>query len=202
MPLAAQRGSDTVARFASRHRNFRHGARVGEEMVLANGKTQVLEKHLAAAFVPAPQILSEDEIKYALDNLVFNGLPIDKNTNSYASPRIRLSGFDTERAQKEQGWSDEEREVVESRLRGSEVFGMDFIEIPPARVQKPWATYDETPIAKLVGLIEAVGMSYEDVLAYEKQNQNRDSVLVLLEDALGHTNALRENDETGVVIEA
>jgi hypothetical protein len=171
-------------------------------MVLANGKEQVLEKHLEAVFLPAPQVISEDEIKFALDNLVFNGLPIDKNTNSFASPRIRLSAYDTERAQKENGWTDEEREVVESALRSSEVYGMDFVEIPAARVQKPWATYDETPVAKIIGLAEAVGISLDEVLAYEKQNQGRDSVMFLLEDALGHQNALREEEGAPVQIEA
>lgn len=190
-------------RYASRHRNFRHGARVGESMVLANGKEQVIEKHLAAKFVPAEQILTEDEIKFALDNLVFPGLPIDKNTNSHASPRIRLSGFDTETAQTENGWTDEERSIVEDALRGSPDLGMGFIELPKARVQKPWATYDETPIANLIGLTEAVGVSLNYVLAYERQNQNRDSVVFLLEDALGHENALREESkDAAVVIEA
>lgn len=188
-------------RFASRHRQFRHGARIGESMVLANGKEQVIEKHLSAVFSPAGQILSEDEVKYALDNLVFHGLPIDKNTNSHASPCVRLSGFDTEKAQAENGWTDEERAIVEDALRGSEVFGQDFIEIPAQRVQKPWATYDDTPVAKIISLTEAVGVGLDEVLAYERQNQNRDSVVFLLEDALGHQPSVEEQDAP-VVIEA
>lgn len=190
-----------MARFVSRHLNYRHGARVGREMVLADGQRQTLERHLAVKFEKAASILTEDEIKFGMDNLTFQGLPIDKNTNSHASPRIRMSGFDTVLAQEREGWTDEERMVVEDALRGSDDFGVAFVEIPAQRVQKPWATYEDTPVAQLLDLAAAVGVSVEDVLAFEKQNQNRETVVFLLEDAIANSTPA-EADEAAVVIEA
>lgn len=191
-----------MARFASRFLNYKHGVRSPREMVLADGQRQVLQTFLMAEFQPAPAILTEDEIKFATDNMTHQGLPVDTNTNQLFSPRHRISGFDSVEAQAENGWTDEDRELVEKTLRGSIHNGTDFVELPEAVVERPWATYDDASPARIVGLAKELGLPLERVLAYERQNQNRQAVVFLIEEALEAEKESQEVETADVVIEA
>ncbi len=190
-----------MARFVSRFLNYNHGVQAPREMVLADGQRQILKPFITAQFIEAPRILTEAEVKVGIEGMVHEGLPLDNNTNQLVSPRHRLSGFDTEQAQKEQGWTDEERELVEKTLRASDRNGIDFIELSPEAVGKPWANYEETPVAKIAGLVRDLGLTYTEVLAYEKQTLNRDSVILILQDGVD-VEATQEAEATPVVIEA
>lgn len=189
-------------RFAAKYKNYSHGVRVGRFMVLADGQHQELTRELRAVFVPASQILTESEIKVATDGMNHTGLPIDKNTNQHFSPRSRISGFDTVQAQESQGWTDDERELVEKVLLSSGDFGRDFIRLDEDAVaaSKPWSTYDDTPGEKVVGLAKDLGISLADVLAYEKANRNDAGLVYVLEREIEAP--VEEANDAAVVIEA
>lgn len=187
-----------MARFVAKYARYARGVRPGREMVLADGQRQVLQKELFVQFQPNG-MLTEDEIRFGVENLQHHGLPIDRNTEMHFSPRSRLSGFDTEQAQQALGWTDEEREYVEEALRSGSEYGMEYVEIPATPLSKPWATYDTTDVKKIVSIAEAMGLPLADVLAYEKANANRPAVLLLIEDALSVAEA---PPEAPVVIEA
>lgn len=189
-------------RFVSKYLNFAHNIRPGRYMVLQDGQRQEIVRDLYVKFIPAPRILTEDEIKFGIENLVHRGLPIDRNTESHFSPRHRLSGFDTVEAQEAQGWTDEERELVEQKLLDSTAYSKDFVRLPEARVEKPWATFDSTPPEKVIEIAVAVGVSFADVLAYEKQNRNDARLVLLLENEIASTSDVEEEEDAPVVIEA
>lgn len=173
-------------RFAAKYKNYSHGVRVGRFMVLADGQHQELSRELRAVFMPAAQILTEPEVLIATDGLNHTGLPIDKNTNQHFSPRSRISGFDTVMAQEANGWTDEERELVEKTLLESGERNRDFILLEDAAVSsgKPWSTYDSTPGERVVGLAQELGIPLGEVLAYEKANRNDAGLVYLMERAL------------------
>ena len=188
-------------RFAAKYKNYSHGVRVGRFMVLADGQHQELTKELRAVFAPAAKILTEPEIKIATDGLNHTGLPIDKNTNQHFSPRSRISGFDSVEAQEANGWTDDERELVEQVLLKSGDRGRDFmlLEDAPVLASKPWSTYDGTPGEKVVELAKALEVPLAQVLAYEKANRNDAGLVYVLERELV-TPAVEA--DTAVVIEA
>lgn len=191
-------------RFVSKYLNYAHSVRPGRFMVLQDGQRQELTRELFVEFVPAPRILSEDEIEFGIKNLNHHGLPIDRNTETHFSPRHRLSGFDTVEAALQQDWTDEERQIVEQSLLSSPHFGQDFLQLPEAPVEKPWATYDTTPGQKVIGLARDLGIDLEQVLAYEKQNRNDAGLVYLLEQEIAAAPEAdaSEEEDAPVVIEA
>lgn len=188
-------------RFVAKYANFSHSVRPGRFMVLADGQHQELVRELFVQFQPGATTLNEDEVKFGIENLNHTGLPIDKNTNQHFSPRSRISGFDTVKAQEAQGWTDEERELVEQKLLTSPYYGQDFVRIDEAPVAKPWATYDTTPGEKVIALAQDLGIALADVLAYEKANRNDDGLVYLLERKIDSDNSAVGTD-AAVVIEA
>lgn len=181
-------------RFASRFANYRHGVRTGREMVLQDGQRQVLQTTLVAAFQPAKLILTEDEIQIAIKDLPHMGLPIDRDTEEHFSPRSRISGFDSDEAQKENDWTDEERVLVEKKLLESPHLGSDHIELKPVPVAIPWPTYDRDTVEQVVMIARATGL-VEQALKYEAQNANRAEVLEALSEE-------PELEEAPVVVDA
>ncbi len=110
---------------------------------------------------------------------------------------IRLAVFDSEVAKLANHWSDEvEAEVVEW-LRSNPRYGVDFVEVVPAPVGKPWPGYDgvDDPdrIIEIAGDIEA---DLNAVLRYEKENAKRDWVIAALE------REIESLDEAEIVVSA
>lgn len=191
-----------MARFVSRFRNYRHGIQNGRMMVLADGQHQELKPEIIAAFSPAPAILTEEEVQFGIQHLNHKGLPIDRDTNTQVSPRSRLSGFDSEEYSELHGYSQEEHDLIVERLRTSPRNGVAFIEIPASmKMEKPWKTYESTPIKEVVKVAKATGLDFSDVLAYEKATRNDPTVVLLLEDAIANTPKGEKGEDT-VVIEA
>ncbi len=193
-----------MARFVSRFRNYRHGIQNGRMMVLADGQHQELKPEIVAAFKPASQILSEEEIQFGVENLNHKGLPIDRDRNVSFSPRSRISGFDSEEFAREMGYSDEEHDLIVQVLRDSRRNGIAFLELPTSggsRLEKPWKTYEQTPVRDVVKVAQAAGLDFADVLTYEKVNRNDPTVVLLLEDAIANL-PKEEKGEEEVVIEA
>jgi len=187
-----------VARFVAKYAKYRHGVRTGRFMILADGQRQELSKELFAKFDRAG--ISEEEQNLGISSFIHNGLPEDKDTNEHFSPRSRISVFDSQRAQEMNGWTDEEREIVEMVLRNSPEYGRELIEITPKPVDKPWPAYDEaTDPQQIVSIAKSIGISLEQVAEYERQNANREKVIKAVEAAQAFS---EEEDGPEVVIEA
>jgi len=168
-----------MARFVSRFGKYRHGARRGRYMVLADGQRQELQAELYAIFQPGRNILTEQEIQFGIKSMVHKGLPFDRDNEEIFSPRSRISGFDSLQAQDQYDWSDEEREIVETALRKSPHFGADHLELIPAPVAAPWQTYDVDGVETIILVAKATGM-VDESLAYERENANRLEVIEAL----------------------
>ncbi len=169
-----------MARFASRFAVYKHGARNGREMVLADGQRQTLVRELFIEF--DQNTLNNEERQFAVDNMVHKGLPIDRDTEEHYSAWSRISGFDSHDAAARLDWSDEEREIVEQALRNSIHYGSDHIELIPVPAALPWATYESIEsVEELVSIAKAIG-AVESAIKYELENRNRPEVLAALRD--------------------
>lgn len=184
-----------MARFIAKYAKYRHGVRTGRFMVLADGQRQELSKELFAKF--ETQVPTSEERDIGMKAFKFLGLPEDRDTNEHVSPRGRISGFDSEAAQQEFDWTDEEREIVESVLRKSYAYGDEFIEITKQPAEKPWPKYDETPVELIVQIAASIGADLEEVARYESENANREEVLTALSGA-----EVEEGSDDDVLIEA
>lgn len=172
-----------MARFIAQFANYSHGIRNPEFMILANGKTQDLVRGLEANFERGT--LTEDEVQFGLKTFKFRGLNIDTTTNEHESGRNRLSGFDSLDAQIMNGWTDEERELVEKTLRNSPYIGNAFVELVAPPAVMPWPNYPnvESP-EEIVKVALSIGLDLNEVLRYEKENRNAAPVVNALEDAI------------------
>lgn len=168
-----------MARFASRFGSYRHGIQNEKWRSLHDGSEHKTHNEIIAVFDQLT--LTEDEVQFAIKGMHHKGLPIDRDTEEHFSPRSRISGFDSEKAQAENGWSDEERELVEQKLRESHHYGSDHIELVPQPAALPWPTYDNDGAEQVVLIARATGL-VEEAIAYERENRNRDEVLVALKE--------------------
>jgi len=106
---------------------------------------------------------------------------------------IQSGVYDTEVAQAQEGWTDEEREMVERKLD-------EIADRIPAYVQKlvpvhvaapaPWQTYDQTAPEKVAALAAELGLVPE-ALRYERENANREPIVTALEAAMDPEDASR-----------
>lgn len=102
-------------------------------------------------------------------------------------PRTRFSIFDTEWAQAEFQWTDEEREFAEQRLQTCPGrLGNEYIQVEDHKAPAPWPKYKQfhSPEA-IVRFMREGGIDPELVLRFERENGKRDDVLEAVENA-GH----------------
>lgn len=145
----------------------------------ATGLQTGLERRVFAEFHKGG--IPEWAMELAVDRFPMNGKPLDLPARMY------LCAYDSEVAQQEHQWSDEERAMIEAKLRAQ----ADVIEILPPQTETPWPNYDkivvhgrrkiEHVVEKVLEGIETTGVSKDQVLAYERQNLNREEVLAAVE---------------------
>jgi hypothetical protein len=178
-----------MARFVSPHRNYRHGVRAAEAAHLGPDGVMVPEvTALAAIFTP--DLRTDEDIAVAKSSFTFRGMPIFENGQE-VEPIYRIAVFDTEVAKLQNGWTDEDEALVVEELRTRGPIGQMYVEVIPVPAEKPWNGYDElTDADRIVDLATGIGADLSLVMAYEAENQNRETVI----DAL--TAALAEADET------
>lgn len=171
-----------MARFVSRYGRYAHGVR--EEIVQQFPRgTNVIQRGLEAQF--EPDGLTDYEKEQAVERLNFHGLPEHADTAVDVSPVSRLSLFDSELAKKNFRWTDEEHDLVVETLRESDRLGLDYIEVDAKTRPVPWNGYDNlTDADRIVELALATETSITDVLAYERENQDREDVIAALEESL------------------
>lgn len=170
-------------RAVSIYRNY-EGPNAQDEkvMVLATGDRQVLQKGLIAKPWRWGDV-TEWERHTVLEHFgnSFRGLLYDED------PIHRLSSFDSLWAQSVNGWTDEEREIVEERVRTGPGNGVDYVVVDTPRVPAPWPGYDSLTVQgrrtiqlvaeKIAAMTADTGTPPSHVLAYERENLNRPEVL-------------------------
>lgn len=171
-------------RLVSQYRNFEgQTLRDYKEMVLQTGDRQVLQtRHFAGPFIHGA--LTDHEFDEAL-----KAWPKLRGLSDGEEIRWRFSSADTNEWAREQEWSAKEKEAYEARLRNEA--GEHYIVVDQVKLPAPWPAYDklvvhgqrkvEHVVEKIVGKIKEDEYEVDQVIAYERQNLNRDAVISALE---------------------
>jgi hypothetical protein len=162
----------------------------------ATGHTKTIQRPIYAIF--ALDGVTGEERSLARAHFSFNGFYQNEDLVTIVEPDYRISLFDSEVAQRREGWSDEERLMVEAELiEKARLFPDDLLVIEEVRLTPPWPNYDSFSGAQpeLLEKIHSDGYDYADVLAYERQAQNRPEVIAALE------RMLEEEPDTTPVME-
>jgi hypothetical protein len=172
-------------RFISRY--GKNGVAIRGEIVesYANGGRRVTQTLLAAYF--QPYLLTQDERQLALDHFYFNGSYQEQDEVTLVPPDYRIGLFDSRIAQEQNGWSDDERQLVEEKLlRVAQETPDTLLLVPEHTLQPPWPNYDlfEGSPLELAEKIAEDGYRLAEVVAYERENQNREDVIEALEELL------------------
>jgi len=174
-------------RFVSKYAKYMVNVRGPVVEYYATGQSKEIQRALVAAFDVA--LVDGEERALARQHFSFNGFAQEADMVTIVEPDARISAYDTRLAQTEQGWTDEERELVEQVLtENARRLPEDLILVEEVRLAPPWPTYDRFPgdAKQLLRKVEEDGYSFDDVLAYERENENRPEVIDLLEQALAY----------------
>ncbi len=116
------------------------------------------------------------------EQMVFN--PLTQTMEVVAD--IQGGVYDTAVAQENEGWTDEERVIVETALdKACETTPLFIRKLNPVHVAAPapWQTYDATKDARVVTIAAELGLVPE-ALRYERENANRPDIVAALEAGL------------------
>jgi hypothetical protein len=165
------------ARFVSRYGNYSLGVQDKIVNNFGDGKSQVVKPRIDAQF--HGQFVTENDFAVALSSFSFPGLPFDEETNRDVSPRYRISVWDSEWSRENDGLSDEEIDLCISKLRATA--GSDHVEVsqPPAKV--PFPAYDDLSPEEILQIVQLTSIDPESVADYERENQNREDLILRLE---------------------
>ena len=138
---------------------------------MVGSSMQTLVQPMAAIFEQGGA--TQDEVNLALERFQFKGLYEGEN------PARRISIYDTDEQARQHAWSDELKAEIEALLDRDQ--GPNYFRVESPKATLPWPSYDETPAAKVMEVARTIGVDPSTVLAYERENQNRPSVLKALE---------------------
>lgn len=104
-------------------------------------------------------------------------------------PMRRVSIYDTDIAAESEGWdADTKARVEKSLLEGQ---SSTYFLLEEYRQPLPWPSYDEfTAPTKIAETVQTLGLDVEGVLAYERENKARPSVVRALEALAGEPEPL------------
>lgn len=167
------------ARFVARYGAYSVGVQsFNDERLGHDGKMIPSKRRIDAQF--HNHIVSEDDFALALQSFAFPGLPFDQETNQNVSPRYRVAVWDSEWAQQNEGLSDGEIELIVSKLRSDPSYGADHVEVDVASAM-PFPNYDALSPDEVLQLLKLTGIDVAGVIAYERENANRQVLLDKLE---------------------
>lgn len=170
-------------RLVSQYRNFEgQTLREHKEMVLQTGDRQILQtRHSAGPFIHGA--LTPHEFEEAL-----KAWPKLRGLSDGEEVRWRFSVGDTNEWAQEQEWTAKEKAEYEARLRSEA--GEHYIVVEEVKIPAPWPAYDklvvhgqrkiEHVVEKIVAKVKEDEYDVDQVLAYERQNLNRDAVIAAL----------------------
>lgn len=150
---------------------------------MGDGTVQVITEPIYAKWDPEAFIY-EDEVERARRTFSFRGLLQHVDEATPVDIRTRLSLLDTEA----QGWSDEDREIVEAKLREIAPTTPDaFFIAEQTPIPAPFPNWDTSAKKphELVAILETMGYDLSEARAYEINfGPKREDVIEALEDAL------------------
>jgi hypothetical protein len=180
-------------RFISQIRKWGTQIRPIREMVLATGQTQVLQEPIYVTFREGD--VTSHEVEMAREHFSLHGFKTELDEVTEVNPITRLSSFDTDLEAGLANWDAETKALVEEQLMAiANDQASDIIFVAPTPVAIPWPRYDDfdgTPEELLAKLTED-GHDLSLVLRYERQHQNRASIIETLEASLEAAEADRE----------
>lgn len=134
------------------------------------------------------------ELEAATASFVNRGTNVERDFVTPTSLAARYSIFDTVQFQYDHDMTDEKREDMELFLlnekprQPAHAFGTDYIMVEAPKVPAPWPTYDDfkgvkgMPTAdRIAARVVEDGYDVQQVLLYERLNQNRANVIEALE---------------------
>lgn len=160
-------------RFISRSQAFKKGViKAQQELVNTDrGPEHVTTRRPYIAIFEQGGATPRDK-QLALDRFQFKGAYEREDVTR------RISIFDTDERASREGWSPEFKKAVEDALVKGQ--NTDYFLVEDAPAPLPWPAYNETE-PELVGeTARLIGVSFDQVLAYERQNQNRPAVIKAL----------------------
>src|SRR5215472_1193251 len=172
-------------RFVSKYGKYAMQIRPQIVEAYATGLTRVLQPQITAQFQVG--IANGDERAMARQRFAFNGFYQEEDMVPIAPPDYRNSAFASRLAAAEHGWTDEERELVETVLmREAERMPQDLFVVEEERALAPWPNYDTFSgnRAQLLRKLQEDGFDLAAVHQYEAENQNRREILAMLEKAI------------------
>jgi hypothetical protein len=177
-------------RFVSQFEGYGAQIRVQRQRAIDGGGVEVLQPGLYVKFTPvnANGMLYENERRAALDHFTFRGLTQDAGEAIPTDPIQRLSVFDTDEAAIENGWSPEDKALVEAKLTELALTTpQEVLLVADTPVSAPFPNYDfyeGDPTALVVKLIED-GHDLEVVLNYESRfGLKRPEIIEALEEGV------------------
>jgi hypothetical protein len=181
-------------RFVSQYTNFVLNIRNPKKKFTEYG-VDVIEDEIVAEF--DPRSWNQRDIETAIASFKFKGLFQHEDEATPVHPAYRISVYDTDEMALREGWSEEEKTFVESRLMSGQNYGRSYVLVSELALDPPWPAYDQfegTP-QELAEQVLMLGYDLEDVIAYEssKWGQQREDVLVALQAAI-------EARDTGEII--
>ncbi len=161
------------ARFISRYGNYSVGVQSLVKESFGTGESKILKPRIDAQFHRS--LVTDDDLAVAVQSFRFPGLPFDEETNSHVSPRFRISVWDSEWAQLNEGWSDEQIEMIIAKLRATS--GVNHFELEQKRLGEPFPNYDTLSIDDILKVVDVANIDPGPVVAYERENQNRGELI-------------------------
>ena len=160
----------------------------------ATGQVRLLQKSIVAQFQPWGMKPLERELAIAHWGNNWNGFYQEQDEVTVVPPDYRIGVFDSEEAQVEHNWSDEERELVERTLIENGQITDNVIAIPLTVVPAPWPRYDDYngSTDELLRKLVQDGHELADVLEYERAHLKREDVIAGLNGLIADPDALPE----------
>lgn len=186
-------------RFISKFKKYQINFQTDIIEHFATGESRELRPLLNCEFDLYGSMLPH-EVEAARGQFMNFGLPTEVDGVTLIDPMVRWSVFDTVQFQEAKGLDDETRERLEQFLLGRHELGADYIMVPTPVLAPPWPTYDTFRGVRGLPTAEAIakkvredGYDVVDVLAYERQNANRQDVIDALE-AVGTPIAVEDEE--------
>ena len=179
-------------RFVSKFPRLGLGTVVREKFVLALDGQRDLAPDQKTGWIGSLSVtfsqegLMQNDVDFALSHFnekEFTGRWLDADGVTQQPIAERIGVYDTEVAQKAEGWPDALREHVEQWILNKPNYGIDFVQVAKIPATKPWPNYDEAHHFKIASLAEDLGL-LEEALAYEEENKAREGVLKALREKL------------------
>lgn len=169
-------------RAISQYANFSLQVRQQRQQGMGDGTVKITTEPLYAKFDPDGMIF-ENELEHAVEYFSFKGQYQHLDEFTKVDPRYRLSVLDTTK----QGWSDEDRALVEAELVRKEKITGDFFISTQTPISAPYPKWDtsEKPAFQLVADLVEMEFDLQSALDYERLfGPNREDVIEALEETI------------------